>query len=150
MNLHTDRRYPHTPQDRYAAALSTGWHDENTFVLPVEVIGLDGYLEKVLVSGRRPGNPCAISGSVGNRRKKKVHPHMVGKRRRTGARARDRADYSDIFIRSVSRATFLEFGRHFLWSVIQATDARRPAEAKGFSAARPPADTRPALRPGLW
>ena len=44
-----------SPQEYYAAALSTGWHGEDVFVLPDEIIAVENHPEKVCSTGTRPG-----------------------------------------------------------------------------------------------
>jgi putative DNA primase/helicase len=71
------------PAERYTAALSTGWHDENTFVLPNEVIGLEGSSQGVWYQGREQETPYAISGSLDEWQVKiaafaKGNPNLIG------------------------------------------------------------------------
>jgi putative DNA primase/helicase len=47
------------PEERYAAALSTGWHNDQTFVLPDEVIGSS---TKVWYQGRDEQSPYGSAG----------------------------------------------------------------------------------------
>ena len=74
LGLVTARRWhPHVleyvqgvnPQERYAAALSTGWHSEDIFVLPDEIITLESHPEKVWYQGRDQESPYGRAGTLG-------------------------------------------------------------------------------------